>query len=400
MRPPMPATTIEFESPNACNICHVEEDASWSNTHVVEWHGDYQDETLKYARLIFQGRNNDFTHIDQMCAMINNPNINLIFRNSIIRILASQTNEENEHYFFTALHDHSPLIRASAAEGLAFRMNEEAKKALLIASQDSVLIVRNRASSSLASYPKSMFTQEEWNTVEHNFREYEDFLMANPDSWSAHYNLGTYYQGRGMHQQAIKSYDKAVELEADAIMPLVNSAMAYSILGNNLQAEEKLKAALDVDPENSAANLNYGLLLAQSQRFDQAKMHLKRALNSDSTLSVAAYNLAVISSQSSLPEALKYISMAHELDPNNAKYGYTFAFYSYQYGKHQTAISTLLEVIVAFPDYIDAYLFLGNIYEETKQTKEAIGIYERATKIENIPAEYRQNIQMRANSLK
>jgi tetratricopeptide (TPR) repeat protein len=400
MRPPMPATTIEFESPNACNICHIEEDASWSNKHVTEWHGNYQDETLKYARLIFQGRNNNFLNIDQMYTMINNPDINLIFRNSVIRILISQINEENENYFIKALQDDSPLIRASAAEGLGFRMNVESKKALLNAAQDSVLVVRNRASSSLASYPRNMFNQEEWNIVESNFKEYEDFLMANPDSWSAHYNLGNYYQGRGMHQQAIKSYDKAVELEEEAVMPLVNSAMAYSILGHNLQAEEKLTDALKVDPKNSAANLNYGLLLAQTQRFDQSKTHLIRALDSDSTLSVAAYNLAVITSQSSLTEALKYISLAHKLDPNNAKYGYTFAFYSYQDGNNQIAISTLLELINSFPNYTDAYLFLGNIYEETKNIKAAIGIYERATKIENIPAEYRQNIQMKANSLK
>jgi len=400
MQPPTPVTTIEFGSPNACNICHVEEDASWSNKHVTEWHGNYQDEALVNARLIYKGRNGQFQNMQQMLAMINNQDIDIIFRNSMIRILMIQINEKNEHHFFKALKDDSPLIRASAAEGLGFRINEESKKALLNAVQDSVLIVRNRASSSLVSYPKNMFSQEEWSIVENNFKEYEEYLMANPDTWSAHYNLGNYYQGRGMHQEAIKSYDKAVELEDEVVMPLVNSAMAYSVLGNNISAEEKLKKALEVDPENSVANLNYGLLLAQTQRFDLAKTHLIRALNSDSTLSTAAYNLAVITSQFSLTEALKYISKAHQLDPENAKYAYTFAFYSYQNGNKQKAITTLLDLMERYPEYIDAYLFLGNIYEETKNTKAAIDIYEKATKIESIPEEYRRNIQIKANSLK
>jgi tetratricopeptide (TPR) repeat protein len=224
--------------------------------------------------------------------------------------------------------------------------------------------------------------------------------LASPDAWSAHYNLGNYYQGRGMYQEAIESYNKAVELEDEAVMPLVNVGMAYSILGNNVSAEERLKKALEVDPDNSVANLNYGLLMAQTQRFEQAKTHLIRALKSDSNLSVAAYNLAVIAAQSNLTEALKYISRAHELDPDNAKYGYTLAFYSYQNGNQQIAIFTLLELIKSFPNHIDAHLFLGNIYEETKNKKAAINIYEKAAKIENIPLEYSRNIQMKANSLK
>jgi len=33
MRPPTPAATIEFGSPNACNICHTEEDSEWANEY-------------------------------------------------------------------------------------------------------------------------------------------------------------------------------------------------------------------------------------------------------------------------------------------------------------------------------------------------------------------------------
>ena len=312
----------------------------------------------------------------------------------------NQPNEGIEQYLFQALQDDSPLIRASSAEALGMIVNDDARMALLNAAKDSVLIVRNRASMSLASFPQNMFTQEEWNIVESNFKEYEDYLMTNPDTWSAHYNLGNFYQGRGNHQKAINSYNKAVELENEAIMPLVNASLVYSILGNNMLAEEKLKKALEVEPNNSAANLNYGLLLGQTQRFDQAKTYLVRALNSDSTLSAAAYNLAVISSQTNLAEALRYISRAYDLEPANAKYGYTYAFYSYQNGNNQKAISTLLKLIEANPDYIDAYLFLGNIYEESKNINAAIGIYEKAARLESIPAEYRRNIQMKADMLK
>lgn len=400
MRPPTPATTIEFGSPNACTICHTDENAEWADKHVKEWHGNYQDETVSLARLVFEGRNGNFQQIDQMLAMINNPEINMIFRNSIIRILVSQLNESTAPYFFQAIQDNTPLIRSSAAEGLGQFINDETKQALLIAAQDSVLLVRNRASMSLAAFPENMFTREEWSIVQHNFSEYEDYLIARPDAWSAHYNLGNYYHGRGMYQEALSSYDKAVELEDEAVMPLINASLAHSILGNNLAAEEKLKKALEMDPKNAAANLNYGLLLAQTQRFDESKTHLRQALNSDSTLASAAYNLAVISAQTNLDEALQYSFYAFTVEPGDPKYGYTYAFYAFQSGNRNLAATTLKKLINSHANYLDAYLFLGNIYEESGNIQEAISIYEHVVKLENIPEAYQQNIQMRINMLK
>jgi Tfp pilus assembly protein PilF len=57
-------------------------------------------------------------------------------------------------------------------------------------------------------------------------------------------------------------------------------------------------------------------------------------------------------------------------------------------------------VIKSHPDYLDAYLFLGNIYEESGNMKAAIIVYEQAITLENLPESYRQNIQMRVNTLK
>lgn len=400
MRPPTPAATKVFGSPNACNLCHQDKTAEWANTYVTEWHGNYQDKTLSNAQLIYEGRNGNFQQRDEMLEMINDKSIDVIFRNSIIRILRSHPNEEDMSFFFQAINDDSPLIRASAAEVLGLMINEKTKDVLLHALQDSVLVVRNRASMALASFPKEMFSQEEWKIVENNFSAYEDFLMAYPDTWSAHYNMGSYYQGRGMHTRAVQSYEKASELEQEAIMPLVNASLAYSVLGNNLAAEEKLKIAIELDPSNAAANLNYGLLLAQVQRFDEAKHHLNTALKSDTTLAPAAYNLAVISAQTNLNEALQYSLQAYQIDPGNPKYGYTHAFYVFQSGNRNQAASILNNVIKSHPDYLDAYLFLGNIYEESGNMKAAIIVYEQAIMLENLPEDYRQNIQMRVNMLK
>jgi len=400
MRPPTPATTIKYGSPNACNICHDDESAEWADKMVKEWHGDYQNKTIEISRLVYEGRNGDFKNASQMKAMINNPDINVIVRNSLIRILANNPKRGDENLFFKALNDESPLIRSSAAEVLGIYVNEKTKNTLIHALKDSVLLVRIKVTRSLSSFPRQFFTQPEWQQVENSFNEYEDFLMAYPDTWSAHYNMGNYYQRRNMNQEAVKSYEKAIELENEAIMPMVNASVAYSVLGNNSMAEGILLRALRIEPNNASINLNYGLLLAERQQYEEAKKHLILALESDSTLSQAAYNLAVLSAQSNLQEALHYITVAYRLEPDNPKYGYAYAHYALSSNNPNLAISILNNIINTNPDYIDAYLMLANIYEGTNNLQDAINIYTKAVKLENMPLEYKQSIQMRIKQLK
>ena len=52
MLPPTPATTIAFKSPNACNLCHADKDAAWSDAWVRKWYP---------ARLSGPGHGTSFT---------------------------------------------------------------------------------------------------------------------------------------------------------------------------------------------------------------------------------------------------------------------------------------------------------------------------------------------------
>ena len=41
--PPAPAATLAFGSPNACNLCHKDQDARWADGWVRKWYPrDYQ----------------------------------------------------------------------------------------------------------------------------------------------------------------------------------------------------------------------------------------------------------------------------------------------------------------------------------------------------------------------
>jgi tetratricopeptide (TPR) repeat protein len=91
---------------------------------------------------------------------------------------------------------------------------------------------------------------------------------------------------------------------------------------------------------------------------------------------------------------------AYKAGPENPKYGYTYAFYLNEKGDYRKAISVLNDLILVHSEYIDAYVFLANIYEVHQEFKEALEVYEKADKIPGLPAEYRQSIQMRMTGIR
>ena len=71
MRPPMPAATIAFNSPNACNLCHADKDAAWADGWVRKWRRrDYQAGVLRWGGLVEAARRQDWKRLPEMLAEI------------------------------------------------------------------------------------------------------------------------------------------------------------------------------------------------------------------------------------------------------------------------------------------------------------------------------------------
>ena len=63
----MPEGTIRYESPNACNLCHSDKSPEWANDIVKQRkNGDYQDETMQWAELLKEARNNEWKNLDKI----------------------------------------------------------------------------------------------------------------------------------------------------------------------------------------------------------------------------------------------------------------------------------------------------------------------------------------------
>jgi Tfp pilus assembly protein PilF len=202
--------------------------------------------------------------------------------------------------------------------------------------------------------------------------------MARPDNWDAHYNLGNYYLGQNRPKEALAEYDAALKLEPQAVLALVNAAMAHARLGETARAEEKLNEALKIAPGSAVARYNLGLLQAEQGDMTAAEKNLKEAFKADPQMANAAYNLCVMTATDRPAEALEWCRKAAALRPQEAKYAWTLAFYQRQRGDSTAAVSTLDSLINRVPAYPDAYLLLADIYEQRGNKDEAMMTCRRA----------------------
>ena len=400
MRPPMPSATLAFKSPNACNHCHADKDAAWTDKSVREWWTrDYQAATLYWAGLVDAARKQDWSRLPDILKYLQSADREEVVVNSLIRLLRSCDDERKWPVILGASEDPSPLVRASVADTLGDALSLEFLPALIKATRDEYRLVRVRAAASLASLPPEKLEDQPRSSLEAATREFKEVMHARPDDMYSHYNLGNFYMDQRKLKQALLSYETAIRLRPDRVPPLVNISMVYNQLGQNTKAEQSLRRALAINPENVVANLNLGLLLAEMGKEKEAEESLRRVLKVDPKFAVAAYNLGILASRERPEETIAWCRKAYKLRPDEPKYAYTYAFYLNQSGKTKHAVEILQDMIDRQIPYADAYFMLGQLYEQQERPKDALRVYSAATSNEKLPEYQRRSFSLKTRQM-
>jgi len=389
LRPPMPAASLAFQSPNACNLCHADKDAAWADSYVRQWRQrDYQAATLHVGGLVAAARRADWLRLPEMLAYLQDPNREEVFANSLVRLLRT-CDDQRKWPVLTKLvsSDPSPLVRSSAAEGLDRYFTSASVAALLAATGEKYRLVRVRAASSLAGAPSGELPEAERASLARATAELEASLTARPDDYLSYYNLGNLYTQRRQFEQAVGMYDTATRLRPDSIPPLINASLAYNVLGRNDKAEQNLRRALQLDATNYAANLNLGMLLGEMGRLKQAEAAFRTAAKADPNAAQPAYNLGVLLARDRASEALDWCRKAYQLQPAEPKYAYTYAYYLHDNGQTNQAVTVLEKLVDQQTPCAPAYVMLGDIHLAQGRPAAARAVYERALNLPGLSQE-------------
>jgi Tfp pilus assembly protein PilF len=182
------------------------------------------------------------------------------------------------------------------------------------------------------------------------------------------------------------------------VPPYINSSLAYSRIKNMARAEVLLNKALQIDPDNAVANYQKGLLKIDQGETKMAEESFRAALNNDPSMASAAYNMSIILTKERLNEAVAWGQKAYLMQPET-EYGYSLAILMKKDGNGDGALEVLRQMIGSDRAFADAYLLMGEIYENRGKKREAKSIYQQGLSVEGLLEKDRNKIARRLNSL-
>ena len=363
MRPPVPAATAAYGSPNACNDCHRNKSPQWAESFIrTHFSGKWQDNSMMWAGYLDQLRRGQDENLNDILPDMIRP-LDDVTLSALIRSLRNVRDDRiiTLCYYFSN-HD-SPLVRSSALTTLSDYDEEIVLSTLFKACSDPVRLVRVRAAAALLNIDEKSIPDAYRGSVNAAINEYEQSLTAYPDRDISHYNLGHFHEQRSHDDRAVKSYRTALRLRPEMTEASVNLGMLYYHRGMIDSAMYYFQQAISHDPGHVEANLNLGLLFSELGYRHDAIDPFETALKQGRS-AVAAYNLAVLYSHDDQMKSIEYAKKASEIEPENSKYLYTYAFYLNESGNSDTAVALLENAVNNNIRSFDMYYLLGTIYKK------------------------------------
>ena len=208
----------------------------------------------------------------------------------------------SDHLHYLAL----PAITALVAAGLAMAAGNGRLRPLITAAAVAVV-------TALAT-----LTWERSGVFRSTVTLMQDSLARNPDSWTAHTNLGAALGNLGRTEEAIGHYREALRL-------LPTSAEAHNNLGNALfqigrpqEAIPHYEASLRIKPDVTGVHSNLGIALGLLGQPQQALPHFQEAVRLTPGSAEAHNNLGhALALQGRLSEAVVHYEEAVRLNPGN-----------------------------------------------------------------------------------
>jgi len=197
-------------------------------------------------------------------------------------------------------------------------------------------------------------------------------------------NMGLAYESMNKPNDAIKMYEKAIEVDPNYADAYNDLGIIYNDIGKYDKAIDYYKKALEKNPEHKYATYNIGLAYEKKGDIQKALEYLK---SSDSKTDLArAYNSLgniYLEKQKDYDKALEYYMQALAANPDD-KFALRNAGLAYQAkGDITKALEFYEKSIQIDPGFTDAYNSIGNIYLDAKTDPDkAIEYYHKALSLD------------------
>jgi predicted CXXCH cytochrome family protein len=348
-RIPRPDLSLKHGTPNACNRCHLDKDAQWSEEHMIKWYGPGR--KGHYATTIDQGRKGITGAGEDLARLALDTLYPVVVRATALSLLAAYPGDKTALTFETALMDEEALMRHTALRGL--NLPDRKRFVTLIAPllYDPVKAVRLEAASRLAGEPARSLDPDRRKLFQEVLGEYVRSMEYSGDFAFGRFNLGNLYAALNRPEEAIENYRSAFEIDDMFYPAKVNLAMLYNRLGRKGQTERLLRDVLESSPELYDVHYSLGLLLSEMKRYREAVLHLATAARGLPERARIHYNLGLLLQALKRDmEAEAALKKALALEPDSLDFLYALADFYLKRGNWQKAEVMARRMIRKHPD--------------------------------------------------
>ncbi len=203
-----------------------------------------------------------------------------------------------------------------------------------------------------------------------------------PSDAGAHNNLGVLFYNKGLHEEAVAAFTKALELDPKMEVAQRNLEVAYFNSGYYDKRVAQLRERLRVRVDDRDARWELGRAYALLGQFDEAIAEFAALLRHHPEDIGAVVQLGLAEKASGrLSDAEQWLREALRLDPASSVTHFYLAEALYNQGRADEALDELKRAIELNPDNPDALFLLGFVYGDMGRHEEASAASKRAVEL-------------------
>ncbi len=200
-----------------------------------------------------------------------------------------------------------------------------------------------------------------------------------PSDAGAHNNLGVLYHQKGLVDEAIGAFIRALELDPRMQVAQDNLDIAYRASGHFDRRIDELRARLRVAPDDREARWDVGRALAALGRHDEAVPEFEALLRRRPGDVPAMLQLGLSEkARGNLGAAGEWLETTCRHDPSSAVARFYLGEVLYNRGLNEPALASLKQAIERNPDYAEAHYLSAFVYGDLGRHEAARDATKRA----------------------
>lgn len=408
---PVPENTARHGIPNACNLCHQDEDVQWAAARMTAWYGNKSRQGLiRRADAFSAAKQGDATAVSALLAILADRSEGAWIRANAAGYLGGFPDDPTAYTaVLNAFSDPEPLVRATAASAIRARAAQREALAphLVALLGDPMRTVRMSAATSLVAMGVPQLPGEDGKRFESAKELYRARAALNSDDAAQQLAAGKFFYLAGDFKSAAAAFRTTLELDSKApaqyflalSMARAGDLQSARAILNTIPRDDpqyasaaRLLATLDAEaPQNdSAARARFvsGETLYQGENYGGALKELDEALrlapDADWAAKARVYRAICLEklartgdAEKAMKELLAAPGAAQDVDLQLA-----YVELLYDTGKTEEALKRIDALIAAVPKAATAYFWRAKALLELHRAAEAASAAEESVRLQ------------------